>query len=65
MTAQIGYDGLDLRGDPCRELLIDVARVQPEPEGDWVRSRPAGLSLDSAAVDRRLRRRRGGGDVAG
>ena len=25
MTAQIGYDGLDLRGDPRPELLIDVA----------------------------------------
>jgi len=36
MTAQIGYDGLDLRGDPRPELLIDVARVQPEPGGDWV-----------------------------
>src|SRR2546429_8671415 len=36
MTAQIGYDGLDLRGDPRPELLIDVARVQPEPAGDWV-----------------------------
>ena len=36
MTAQIGYDGLDLRGDPCPELLIEVARVQPEPGGDWV-----------------------------
>ena len=65
MTAQIGYDGLDLRGDPRPELLIDVARVQPEPGGDWVDLEPAGLSLDSAVVDRRLRRRRGGGDVAG
>jgi hypothetical protein len=36
MTAQIGYDGLDLRGDPRPELLIDVARVQPEPGCDWV-----------------------------
>jgi len=36
MTAQIGYDGLDRRGDPRPELLIDVARVQPEPGGDWV-----------------------------
>jgi hypothetical protein len=36
MTAQIGYDGLDSRGDPRPELLIDVARVQPEPAGDWV-----------------------------
>jgi hypothetical protein len=36
MTAQIGYDGLDLRGDPRPELLIDVTRVQPEPGGDWV-----------------------------
>ena len=54
MTAQIGYDGLDLRGDPRPELLIEVARVQPEPGCDWVRSRPAGLSLDSAVVDRRL-----------
>ena len=37
MTAQIGYDGLDLRGDPRPELLIDVARVQPEPRDEWVR----------------------------
>jgi hypothetical protein len=36
MTAQIGYDGLDRRGDPRRKLLIDVAGVQPEPERDWV-----------------------------
>jgi hypothetical protein len=36
MTAQIGYDGLDLRGDSRPELLIDVARVQPEPGRDWV-----------------------------
>ena len=36
MTAQIGYDGLDHRGDPRAELLIDVARAQPEPGGDWV-----------------------------
>jgi hypothetical protein len=36
MTAQIGYNGLDLLGDPRPELLIDVARVQPEPGGDWV-----------------------------
>jgi hypothetical protein len=34
MTAQIGYDGLDLRGDPRPELL--PAGVQPEPGGDWV-----------------------------
>jgi hypothetical protein len=36
MTAQIGYDGLDRRGDPCPELLIDVARFQPEPGRDWI-----------------------------
>jgi hypothetical protein len=36
MTAQIGYDGLDLSGDPRPELLIDVARVQPGPGRDWV-----------------------------
>ena len=36
MTAQIGYDGLDLRGDPRPELLTSVARVQPEPGCDWV-----------------------------
>src|SRR6516165_2665859 len=36
MTAQIGYDGIDSRGGPRPELLIDVARVQPEPGGDWV-----------------------------
>ena len=37
MTAQIGYDGLDLRGNPRRKLLIDVAQAQPEPGSDcWV-----------------------------
>jgi len=37
MTAQIGYDGPDLHGDPRRELLIDVAQVLPEqPAGVWV-----------------------------
>ena len=36
MTAQIGADGLDLFGDPRPELLTEVARVQPEPGGDWV-----------------------------
>jgi hypothetical protein len=36
MTARIGYDGLDLHGDPRPDLLIDVARVQPQPGGDWV-----------------------------
>jgi hypothetical protein len=36
MTAQIGADGLDLFGDPRPELLTDVARVQPEPGGEWV-----------------------------
>ena len=36
MTAQIGADGLDLLGNPCPELLIDVALVQPEPGRDWV-----------------------------
>ena len=36
MTAQIGNDGLDLFGGPRPELLSDVARVQPEPGGEWV-----------------------------
>ncbi len=36
VTAQIGDDGLDLFGDPHPELLTDVARVRPRPEGDWV-----------------------------
>jgi hypothetical protein len=37
MTAQIGYDGLDLRGDPRPDLLIEVAGVKPEePKRDWV-----------------------------
>jgi hypothetical protein len=36
MTARIGYDGPDLRGVPRPELLIDVARVQSQPGGDWV-----------------------------
>jgi hypothetical protein len=36
MTAQIGDDGLDLFGDPRPELLTDVARVQPQPGGEWV-----------------------------
>ena len=36
MTAQIGADGLDLFGDPRPELLAEVARVQPEPGGEWV-----------------------------
>ena len=36
MTAQIGADGLDFFGDPRPELLADVARVQPEPGGEWV-----------------------------
>jgi len=36
MTAQIGADDLNLLGDPHPELLIDVARVQPEPGHDWV-----------------------------
>ena len=36
MKAQIGYDGLDRRGDPRCELLIDVAGVEPEPGRDWV-----------------------------
>jgi hypothetical protein len=37
MTAQIGYDGLDLRGDPRTDLLSDVAGVHPEPRDEWVR----------------------------
>ena len=36
MTAQIGADGLDLLGDPCPQLLTDVARAQPQPGGEWV-----------------------------
>jgi len=36
MTAQIGVEGLNLLGDPLPELLIDVARVQPQPGGEWV-----------------------------
>ncbi len=36
MTAQIGADGHELFGDPRPELLIDAARVQPEPGGEWV-----------------------------
>jgi hypothetical protein len=36
MTAQIGADGLNLFGDPCPELLTDVARVQPQPGREWV-----------------------------
>lgn len=36
MTAQIGADGLELFGDPRPELLVEVARVQPEPGGEWV-----------------------------
>jgi hypothetical protein len=37
MTAQIGYDGPDLRGEPRTDLLSDVAGVQPEPRDEWVR----------------------------
>lgn len=36
MTARIGADELDLIGDPYPQLLIDVARVQPQPSGEWV-----------------------------
>ena len=36
MTAQIGADGLDLFGDARPELLAEVARVEPEPGGEWV-----------------------------
>ena len=36
MAAQIGYDGLDLRGDPRPKLLAGVARAQPERRKDWV-----------------------------
>jgi hypothetical protein len=35
MTAQIGDDSLDVFGDPRPELLADVARVQPQPGGEW------------------------------
>lgn len=49
MTAQIGADGLDVFRDSRPQLLAKVARVQPEPEGEWVdiedwptrRNRPA------------------------
>jgi hypothetical protein len=36
MTAQIGADGRELFGDPWPELLIEVARVLPEPGDEWV-----------------------------
>jgi hypothetical protein len=36
MTAQIGTDGLNLPGDPCPDLLADVAGARPEPGGEWV-----------------------------
>ena len=36
MTAQIGADGRELFGDPWPELLIEVARVLPEPGNEWV-----------------------------
>jgi hypothetical protein len=36
MTAQTGYDGLDLLGDPLPGLLTDVAGVQPQPGREWV-----------------------------
>jgi hypothetical protein len=36
MTAQIGTEGLNLLSDPRPELLMDVARVQPQPGGEWV-----------------------------
>jgi hypothetical protein len=39
MTAQIGADGLDLLGDPLRELLTDVTGVQPQPGREWVHPR--------------------------
>ena len=36
MTARIGPDKLDLFGDPRPELLIGIARIQPQPGGKWV-----------------------------
>lgn len=36
MAAQIGADGLYLLGDPRPELLFEVARIQPQPGGEWV-----------------------------
>jgi hypothetical protein len=36
MTAQIGAGGLDPLGDPNPVLLAGVARVQPQPGGEWV-----------------------------
>jgi hypothetical protein len=37
MTAQIGYDGPDLRGGSRTDLLSKVAGVQAEPGDEWVR----------------------------
>jgi hypothetical protein len=37
MTAQIGYDGPDLRGASRPDLLRDLAGVHPEPGDEWVR----------------------------
>lgn len=47
MTAQIGADGSDFFGDPRPELLADVARVQPEPGGEWVRLESPPLGFHS------------------
>jgi hypothetical protein len=37
MAAQIGSDELEFYGDPCLDLLTEVARAEPEPGRDWVR----------------------------
>jgi hypothetical protein len=37
MTAQIGSDELEFYGDPRPDLLAEVARVEPEPDREWVR----------------------------
>ena len=67
MTAQIGADDHDLFGDPRPELLTDVARVQPEPGGEWVdleKRRGLSARLNGCRSATAPRGRRGGGDVA-
>lgn len=44
MTAQIGAEGLDLIGEPRPELLVEVARVEPQRGGEWVDLGPLGFS---------------------
>jgi len=43
VAAQIGADGLELFGEPRPEFLSEVARVQPEPGGEWVHLRTLGF----------------------